>query len=372
MNYQKICMAEGIALIFVVMVNQVLLGTAKNIVITTASSAWLNTLFIILIGLALVFIITKLFKKFTNFDIIDISEYIGGKILKTIIGIISIVFFVFSAALILHHICDCLEIIYFSNINVLFLQLVFLLGAAFCAKKGIAAVSKTNLIFVAILIIPMIILWISLLFHMEIKHFFPILGYGFNNTFFGNSTNIYAFSGLIYLFFIMPFLNNSKEFSKIGFIGFIMSSIYLFLTVVSLLLSFPFSAITEELLSIYLLSRLVSIGSFIERVDALYVFLWILSSFSYLSTLILFTCNNFKKITNIKNPNGMIFAAMYIIFGSALLISDVSDFRFLQLTVFKYFTICLLVLFTIILFIGYLKKRRSPNNISETQTKQLE
>lgn len=372
MNYQKICISEGIALIFVVMINQVLLGTAKNIVITTASSAWLNTIFIILIGLALVFIITKLFKKFTNFDIIDISEFVGGKVLKTIIGIISIAFFIFSAILILHHICDCLSIIYFSNINVLFLQLIFLVGATFGAKKGFLAISKTNLIFTIFLIIPMLILWISLLFNMDFEHFFPILGYGFNNTFFGNATNIYAFSGLIYLFFIMPFLNNSNDFSKIGFISFIISSIYLLLTVISLLLTFPFSTITEELLSIYLLSRIVSIGYFVERVDVLYVFLWILSSFSYLSTLIYFTCNNFKKITNIKNSNGMIFSVMYIILGGSLLILNVSDFRFLQLTIFKYFTIFILFLFTIILFIGYFKKQHSLNNISKTEIKQLE
>lgn len=370
MNYQKICIAEGVALIFIVMINQVLLGAAKNIIITTASSAWLNTLFIILIGLALVFIITKLFKKFDTLDIIDISEYIGGKFLKTAICVISLIFFLVSGGLILHHICDCLEIIYFSNINRLFLQLIFLVGSVICAKKGIATIGKTNLIFSTLLVVPMIVLWVSLAFDMEIQRIFPILGYGFNNTFFCNATNIYAFSGLIFLFFIMPFLNNSKDFSKIGFLGFIVSSLYLFFTVVSLLLSFPFSGITEELLSIYLLSRVVSLGTFLERLDAIYVFLWILSSFSYLSILIFFICNTFKKISNLKNSTGIILAVMYLIFSGALLISNVASFRFLQLTVFKYFTIGLFILFTTVLFLGYLKKRRSPTSLPDN--KQIE
>lgn len=352
-------MAEGIALIVVVMINQVLLGSAKNIIITTASSAWLNTIFIILIGLALVFIITRLFKNFSSLDIIDISEYIGGKFLKTAVCIISITFFLVSAGLILHHICDCLEIIYFSNINRLFLQLIFLVGAVICAKKGITAICKTNLIFIALLIIPMIILWCALIFDMEIQRLFPILGYGFNNTFFGNITNVYAFSGLLFLFFIMPFLNNTTTFSKIGFVGFIISSLYLFFTVLSLLLAFPFAGITEELLSIYLLSRVVSIGSFLERLDAIYVFLWILSSFSYLSILIFFVCNTFKKMANLKNINGIIFAVMLLIFSGGLLVKNVADFRFLQFSIFKYFTIILLAVFIFILFIAYLKKRKA-------------
>lgn len=363
MNYQKICMAEGVALIFVIMLNQVLLGVAKKIIITISSAAWLNTLFIILIGLALLFIITKFFKKFDNADIIDISEHVGGKILKIIICIISIIYFLISAGLILHHICDSLEIIYFPNVDRLFLQLLFLFGAIICAKKGLSTVCKTNLIFVSIILVFMIILLLALVFDMEIRRIFPILGYGFNNTFFGNATNVYAFSGLIFLFFIMPFLNNSKEFSKIGFIGFIISSLYLFFTVISLLLSFPFSGITEELLSIYLLSRVVSIGTFLERIDAIYVFLWVLSSFSYLSILIFFICNTFKKMSSIKNANGVIFAVTFMVWSVALLITNVVSFRFLQFTVFKYFTIGLLVLFIFILFIGYLKMRKSHKQI---------
>ena len=361
MNYQKICIAEGVALIFVVMINQVLLGAAKNIIITTASSAWLNTLFIILIGLGLVFIITKLFKKFAGLDIIDISEYVGGKFLKNVISIISLVFFWISGGLILHHISDCLQIIYLPNTNILFIQLIFLFGAGICAKKGIATVCKTNLIFVAILVIPMIVLWCSLFFDMEIQRIFPILGYGFNNTFLGNATNVFAFSGLIFLFFIMPFLNNTKEFSKIGFIGFIVSSLYLFFTVISLLLAFPFSGITEELLSVYLLSRVISLGTFLERLDAIYVFLWILSSFSYLSILIFFICNTFKKMGKLKNINGILFAVIYLVFSGALLISNVASFRFLQLTVFKYLTIGVLGLFTVILFVAYLKKKHEKH-----------
>ena len=352
MNYQKICMAEGVALVFVVMINQVLLGAAKNIIITTASSAWLNTLFITLIGLGLVFIITKLFNKFAGLDIIDISEHIGGKFLKTAISIISLMFFWISGGLILHHISDCLQIIYLPNTNRLFIQLIFLFGAGICAKKGIATVCKTNLIFVTLLVIPMIILWSSLVFDMEIQRIFPILGYGFNNTFFGNATNVFAFSGLIFLFFIMPFLKNTKEFSKIGFIGFIVSSLYLFFTVISLLLAFPFSGITEELLSVYLLSRVISLGTFLERLDAIYVFLWILSSFAYLSILVFFMCNTFKKMSNLKNANGLLFAVLYLIFSGALLISNVASFRFLQLTVFKYLAIGVLGLYTVVLLVA--------------------
>ncbi len=362
MNYKKICMSEAIALILIVMINQVFLGSAKQIIISTHSSAWLNTLFVILIGLGFIFIITKLYKKFPSLDIIDVSNYIGGKILKAVISIISIVFFVLSAGLILYYISDCLEVIYLSNVNILFIYTIFLIGASIAAYKGINAIFRTNLIVVYITIIPIMALWVISIFKGHIEYIFPILGNGLNETFFSNTTNIYAFSGLIYLFFIMPFLNNSNEFSKISFISFILSSVYLFFSVISLLLSFPFADVTEDLLSIHLLSRTISIGSFLQRVDALYMFLWTVSAFSYLSFLIFFICNTFKKITNIKNSNGMIYIVMFVILGIALSIPNIAVFRILQLYVFKYYSIILFVLFIIILFIGYMKKKKNPNS----------
>ena len=58
MNYKNICTAEAIAFIVVIIINQTLLGAAKDIVIDTASSAWIHTIFISIIALILVLIIS--------------------------------------------------------------------------------------------------------------------------------------------------------------------------------------------------------------------------------------------------------------------------------------------------------------------------
>ena len=68
---------------------------------------------------------------------------------------------------------------------------------------------------------------------------------------------------------------------------------------------------------------------------------------------------------NLKNANGILFAVIYLVFSGALLISNVASFRFLQLTVFKYLTIGVLGLFTVILFIAFVKKKPSNVNHSE-------
>ena len=360
MNYKNICTAEAIALIVVIIINQTLLGAAKDIVIDTASSAWIHTIFISIIAFVLVFLISKLFSKFINLDIIDLSEFLAGKILKTIVCMLLIGFFILSGALILNHISNCLSIVYLSNTNILFIVLLFLIGTVIVARKDINAVSRTNLIILCLLIIPTIVLFIVTQSTGRLDSLFPILGYGFEETFLDNTTNLYAFSGLIYLFLITPIMKDTTKYRKIALIAIGISSLYLFFTVTSLLLSFPFSSLTEDLLSVYLLSRTMSFGSFLERVDAIYVFLWILSSFSYLSIIFYFLTNTFKKMTNIKNRNGVLYSFASIILGGALIIKDVTDLNFGQKIIFPYYFIILLFILLMVLLLAYFKSKKEP------------
>ena len=359
MNYKKICVSEAIALIFVVMINQVLLGSAKEIITDTASASWIHTIVISAIAILFTFIICKLFSKFASLDIIDISEFLAGKVLKYIVCIGLIGFFILSAALILNHIANCLSIIYLTNLNILFLILIFLIATVIVAKKSIGVIARTNLIIISILIVPMIILFVTTAFDMQIDCLFPIFGYGVNETFLNNTTNLYAFSGLIYLFLIAPLLKDTGKFNKIGIISMIISSLYLFLSVISLLMCFPFASITDDLLSIYLLSRLVSFGTFLERVDVIYVFLWILSSFSYLSIIFYFLTSTFQKLTKTKNRTGPLYTLATIVLGLTLLMKDIADLRFAHRTIFLYYFLALFAILFIILLLANLKKKKT-------------
>lgn len=360
MNCKKICINEAIALLIIIMINQVILGASKEIITDTASSAWLHTIFLSVIAFFLVWIICKLFAKFINLDIIDISKYLAGNILKTIVCIALIGFFILSAALIIAHMGNCLSIIYLSNTNVLFIILLFFIGSIFIARYDINVIAKTALIVLWILFIPVMALFIYTGIKFDFTHLTPLLGYGFKETFFDNLTNLYAFSGLIYLFLITPLLKDTTKFKKIGVISVVISSLYLLFTVISLLVTFPFAGITEDLLSVYLLPKAISFGPILERVDALYIFLWILATFSYLSIIFYFLTSTFQKMCNLKNRTGTIYAFASVVLGLTLSIRDVTDLRFCQRTVFLYYFLALFVLLFVILLLAYFKSKKKP------------
>ena len=71
----------------------------------------------------------------------------------------------------------------------------------------------------------------------------------------------------------MPLLKEKKDFKKVTIISMILSIIFLLFITTTLILTFPFIIKSEEMMSAYLLVRILEFGVFFQRMDALFIFL---------------------------------------------------------------------------------------------------
>ena len=90
LSTEKLGFLETIALITIVITNKIILNTAKDIISSTGSSAWINVIYISIVAIIITLLISKLFKHFQGKDILDICSYLGGNPLKLIMGILYI------------------------------------------------------------------------------------------------------------------------------------------------------------------------------------------------------------------------------------------------------------------------------------------
>lgn len=361
MNTHKIGSIEAIALICIVMTNHILLNMPENIINSTGSSAWINVIFVSILAICFTLALCKLFEKFTGKDILDISEYVGGKWFKFIIGVAYLGLFLMISSTLLQYFSECLKLIYYHNTPVFVISFVFLLGATIANRSGIKAISNINLIIVPLALISMLVIFVSTVKSFSFERLFPILGYGIDATFLSGMSNLFAFGGIGLLYFIMPLLKNSKNFKKVSIIAIVISSIYLFLSVITLLLVFAFVTKTNQTLAIYSLSRTIEYGRFFQRTDALFIFLWILLVLSYLSVALAFSLNIFKKISNISNSKIMTFCFALLMFGIGMISTNIDIARFIHETIYKYYELSLVfVISFIILIIANIKIRKRP------------
>lgn len=340
MDNQKISTYEAISLILIVVLSHLLLNIPQTIINTSGSSSLLNVIYVSVAVILITILVVKLMKPFPNSDLIDISHYLGGKILKSIIGTILIVYILFIAGILLRNAVEALKIIYYFNFRVIFVSIFFIITPLIANIFGEKAIIKCNLIITPVIIIVMLIAFMSVIPLLVWQRIFPVLGYGFDSTFgFNGFSNIFAFNGLLIIMLIVPLLSKPQEFKKISITSIIITAIILFLFVLVLLLGFPFILSVESIAPIYLIVVNTQLGAFLQRPEALFIFIWIMFFMSYLNIMILLSLRIFRKVTKIKSSKTLAYTFSTILFVLTFIPPGITEIRFLENTVYKYITI---------------------------------
>ncbi len=359
MTKTKLGIYQAIAMVVTVMISHIILNLPNHLLSETGPSTILNLIYIFVITFVIFYAVTKVFELFPNQDIIDICEYTSGKTVKNIFSIGIIVYLLIISAFVIRIFAGSLVLIYFPNIDIGIVILIFIAITAILNIFGLKTISRSALIILPVILITMVTIFVSSGSDFVYQRAFPILGYGAYETFILGLGNIFAFSSLFIIELIPPLLGESKDLKKIAIVSLIVYGIYLILGVIALLFLFPSITEISNTLSIYILARRVNFGDFIQRIDAVFILIWIISIFSYLSIVMYFILNTFKKITNIKHKKPMVFCFCSILFVISMIPSNISNIRFFENTFYRYasiifvFFICSAILIT-----GYIKKKR--------------
>ena len=341
MKNEKIGFSEALCILLIITISHLVLTLPKTLLGSQGSGALLNIIYVSILALLFIFILMKLYKNFKGLDILDISNFLFGKTFKFILGLAFIIYFMFVASLLIRNVSENIKTMYFQNTPIPFIMLFLLLAAGFINKLGIKTVIKCNLIIVPCITILLLLLISVNSVNFVTERIFPVFGYGIKNLFINGSSNIYAFGSIAFLFFLMPLLNSYEKFNKISYWYIGLASLLTILALASLQLTFPLEIASGSNIPIYIQTRQISLGAFIQRTDVFFVLVWILTVLSYLSIILAFILLIFKKITNIEDKSAISNCFLAILFGIGLLYPNILEARFLQSTVYKYFMLIL-------------------------------
>ncbi len=314
MNKTKMNFVEATFLLLIVMLSHIILNLPNLIIKSTGSSAIINVLYISVITILFFLVINKLFSPFPEKDIIDVSEFLGGKLLKLITCIIYTIYLLFAASILIVDFSEMLRIIYFQNAKTFIISLIFIIVSIIANKIGFKNIIKANTLLIPIVLVTVLFIFGASLNGTNYQRLFPIMGYGVNETFVSGISNVFSFAGLIILYLIKPSLKDEKKFKKIGLTAIIISAAYLLFSVASLLFLFPFLTEGVETLSVYMSTRAIQFGSVFQRTDAIFILIWIFTFLSYLSVVIGYIAKINKKTFSLSNSSPLVYIArnMYV------------------------------------------------------------
>lgn len=336
MENTKIGNKEAIALLVTITFNHIIMNITKAIIDSTESASLINVLYVGIAAIIFTSIICYFLNKFPTLDLIDISEYLGGKVLKWIIGILFVGYFIFFAGNLLNMFSLCLEIIYFQLVKTKYVVGLFLIGAVLVCIMRHNAIFRSTLIIFPFLIISTLFIFIGDFRYFVFEKMYPILGNGIYTTFISGLSNMFALQGLAYIYFMPPKLKEPNQLKKVAITSIVLSCIFLLISVAIILFMFNGFVETDELLPLYSAVKYIEFGSFLQKLDSTFVLIWIVAFVSYLGIALNFSSNILKKLTNIENENIFTYLLAIALFFVGIWQKNYAFSKFIAGTVYKY------------------------------------
>lgn len=357
MENTKIGNKEAIALLVTITFNHIITNITKSILDTTSSASLINIIYIGLISIIFTSIICYFLNKFPTLDLIDISEYLGGKILKWIIGLFFVIYFIFFAGNLLNIFSLGLEIIYFQLVKTKYVVALLIIGAIITCIMKHNAIFRSTLIIFPLLIVSTIFLFVGDFRFFIFEKIYPLLGNGLESTFISGLSNMFVFQGLAYIYFIPSQLKEPHQLKKIAITSIVLSCVFLLICVAIILFMFNGFVETDELLPLYSAAKYVEFGSFFQKLDSAFVLIWIISFVNFLGLVLKFSSNILKKLANIENGNIFAYLLAFVLFFIGIWQKNYALSKFLANTVYKYtFFILIVVISILILLLATIKK----------------
>lgn len=363
MTKSKIGTIEAIMLVLTMIVAHTILSMPRNILVSTKSATIINLIFVSILAVMIAYFIVKLLKNFPGQDIIDISEYLGGKTFKTIIGTIFILYFLVSSSILLRNFCESIKILYYPMTNIIFIIAMFIIAICAANRLNFNASLKTNLLVLPLALASMVFLFFANMNKFVPERIFPIFGDGLWDTFILGLGNLASFGGIAFLYFLPPFLKEPEKMKKIAVISIGISAIYLILCVSTLLFMFSFFINTNEITPLYNATRYIEFGNFFQRLESVFLLIWILAFSCYLSIIIKFSMSIFKKLTNIETKKPLIDIFGLLMLGISLIPKNYAISENFETKIYPYLVLGIVFFLGIsILLLANLLKRKQKHS----------
>lgn len=287
------------------------------------------------------------------------AEYLGGKALKSFIGIIFIFYFIFSSSILLRNFCECLKIVYYPMTSLIFIILTFIIVICIALQHRFSSIAKVNLLIIPLVVISIIFLFVANIKNFSLDNIFPIFGDGLFDTFVTGLGNLGAFGGITLLYFLPPYLKEPQKMKKIYLSSIILGTIYFILCVSIILFMFISLMYTNQIMPLYSAARHIEFGNFFQRLESIFLLIWILQMVCYLSIVAKISISIFKKITNINDEKPIIFVFGLLIFAISLLPANYAISKFIEDYIYNYMVIIISIFLGLsLLILAYLKKKK--------------
>lgn len=267
------------SLLITLMSVKMLLTFPLRIIKNSGNAAWLQMIFVTGVALLIFKATVALYNKKIN--LIELVKIRTNKYVRIFFGLI--VFCVLFANMIsvVRIFPESIKIILLQQSSTDFILGIFIAAIFIGAGYGIEAVIRVNYIFLPICGIVTVIFIILLSPHFDIDNLTPILGNGAKKIFIDGLDGLSLFSDILVLNILLAYSKSYKTAHNSGFRAILISGGISAALMLVYGLVYPYPVSEEFVLPLYQMTRIIDMGSFFNRFEAIFQFIWSILMFLY-------------------------------------------------------------------------------------------
>ena len=282
----------------------------RYIVERCLNGAWLAVAVYLLVAIGVFCLTQKLYLNNERTSILTQAEYIGGKPLKIIIGIFVITLLMLNIAPMIRAFPEAIKTALLQNTPMLVIVALLAIAVAVGAQFGIEALGRTASVFLPVAGIFILGFFIMLAPHYELTNIFP---FSYKDIFVRGASSLSIFSDIFVLCLLQPYAEDMTAVRKSGITALIIGGITGFLIVLAYCLVYPYPVSSRFIVPMYQLTRLVKIGTYFQRLEAVFEFVWSISILIYTSIYLFIMSDTFKQSFGLRHHKPLAFPLLIIL-----------------------------------------------------------
>lgn len=360
----KFGVQEAVCLTAIAISAKVFYSSPATLTGIVGSAGWYMTILSATVALIGFLFIYLLLKRFPGKDIVEIFDLSLGRFFGFIFSGALAGYMLFMAITRLTEFSEVVKVYAFPLSPNWYIVGIFIVCVYIMSRLGLESIARFSKLLVYFILVGFILVLVLGIQNYNTNNLHPILGYGLGTTITTGIIRSAVYGEVIILAIFASSFQGVKYIKKEGIISIVLSALFISISVLTFNLTFPYYTAQEITAPIYEMSTLIDYGRFVQRVEPIFFFVWIISSL--ISTTIVFYSFiwMFCKMFRIQDKNPILLGGV-IILGAAVLMHDdiiaiiIGSVQFIR----SYGSLVIFVLPLIALITAAIRKKGAKRNV---------
>ncbi len=321
----KIGLAEAVSITTLLIITKIFYSSTAVVVKKTGTAAWYMTIISFLTSMLLFTLVYILMKRFPGKNIIEIFQIVLGRFIGKSLGLGFSAFILYYSAMSLREFLELLKayVLPYTPPSLIFAS--FICVTILLAYLGFEVIARVSYISIYPVLIGLGILLILASTYYKVDNIKPFFGYGLNTTMYNGVMRSSAYAEVMLLAVAMNTLKDTKTFKKAGYISLVFGGAFFSICLLLYVMAFSYTIGSENLSGMFQLSRIIYLSRFVQRVESLFLFIWVISSVVTVSISFYMSMATYCKVFDIPSQKPLVYVFGILLFTLAILPKNLSE-----------------------------------------------